>query len=70
MKVKKNLSLEEDILNKGLVRAKDLGYNFSTYVTYLINQDCNGIEIKTVPKENKKKLDKESENSIDNILNL
>ena len=40
-KVKKNLSLEEEVLKRGLARAKELGYNFSSYVTYLINADTN-----------------------------
>lgn len=72
MKVRKQISLEEDILNKGLVRAKELfGGNFSIYLAYLINQDAGDIKIgkiETKPKETK--LDEEIKSELDDILGL
>lgn len=75
-KVKKNISLEEDILTKGLIRAKELGYNFSSYVTYLINEDSNNFNTKD-DKVTQIKNDKTSDNKVsskimsgvDDILN-
>lgn len=72
MKVRKQISIEEDILNKGLYRAKELfGGNFSIYLAYLINQDAGDIKIEkleTKLKENK--LDEEVKSELDDILRL
>lgn len=38
-KIKKNLSLEEALVKESIKRAKELGYTFSSYVTYLLNED-------------------------------
>ena len=38
-KIKKNLSLEETLVKESIKRAKELGYTFSSYVTYLLNED-------------------------------
>lgn len=47
-KTKKNLSLEKSIIEKGLKRAAELGFDFSAYVTYLINADTKNIKIENV----------------------
>lgn len=66
MKVKKNLSLEDNVLRSAENKAKQLGFNFSAYITYLINKDLNGV---IEPSETHKyeKNDKIS-SAIDNIL--
>lgn len=72
MKVKKTLSLEDTVITKGEEKAKRLSFNFSSYVTYLINKDCGemqGIEV-SIDKEPVKKLSKEVSGSIDDIMNL
>lgn len=66
MKVKKNLSLDENLIENGEIRAKQLGFNFSAYVTYLINNDINNIEI--IKKEPVKIKDKKVVSAIDDIL--
>lgn len=72
MKVRKQISLDENILNKGLVRANELfGGNFSIYLAYLINQDAGDIKVEkkeTKPKETK--LDEEVKSELDDILKL
>ncbi|MGU8484986.1 hypothetical protein ACV3NV_14735 [Clostridium perfringens] len=72
MKIRKNISLEEHILEKGLERAKELfGGNFSIYLAYLIQQDTNSLQSKEVEVKHKKsQLDQEVVNSVDNILNM
>lgn len=72
MKVRKQISIEEDILNKGLYRAKELfGGNFSIYLAYLINQDAGDIKIeKLETKPKKTKLDEEVKSELDDILGL
>ena len=78
-KVKKNLSLEKNIVEKANVRATELGYNFSAYVTHLINMDCMGKNIIipeqaiAIDKEEPKKddmaiKDEELLDEIDNIM--
>lgn len=71
-KIKKNLSLEESILNKGMARAEKLGYNFSSYITYLINKDAKNeeIEIKVKNETDDSKLPNEISDEVDNILNI
>lgn len=79
-KTKKNLSLEEAVIQKGLKRAGELGFDFSAYVTYLINADTKKIKIqeeenveKSCEKETKendlKIPDDETLSEVDNILN-
>lgn len=79
-KIKRNLSLEEAILKRGLRRAAELGFDFSAYVTYLINSDTKKIKIqekenleKSCEKETKendlKIPDDETLSEVDNILN-
>lgn len=79
-KTKKNLSLEEAVIQKGLKRAGELGFDFSAYVTYLINADTKKIKIqeeenvekscKEETKENDLKIpDDETLSEVDNILN-
>ena len=72
MKIRKNISLEEHILEKGLERAKELfGGNFSIYLAYLIQQDTNSLQSKEVEvKPKKSQLDKEVATSMDDILNM
>lgn len=67
-KVKKNLSLEEDILEIGLKRAKMLGYNFSSYITFLINLDTNNLELKNVNSKDEKAITEDKESIDDDIL--
>lgn len=40
---KKNLSLADCIIKKGIERSEELGFDFSSYVTYLINLDLQGF---------------------------
>lgn len=66
MKVKKNLSLEDNVLKSAENKAKQLGFNFSAYITYLINKDLNGA-VEVIEKHEVIKNDKIS-SAIDNIL--
>ncbi|WP_297639243.1 hypothetical protein [uncultured Clostridium sp.] len=76
MKVRKNISIEEEIWLKGKEKAdKMFGGNFSIYLTNLIARDCAGMEIKNelaVTKETKEEikseLDEEVKSSLDEIL--
>ena len=72
-RIRKNISLEEDVVAKAQLKAdKMFAGNFSIYLTWLINQDNEGVEVppvtitKTESKESK--LDKEVKNSLDDIL--
>lgn len=82
-KTKKNLSLELLVIQKGLKRANELGFDFSSYVTYLINLDTKNLSNKenegiVVAEKSEKKepneinfevADNETLNEVDNILN-
>ena len=71
MKVRKQISIEEDILNKGLIRAKELfGGNFSIYLAYLINQDAGDIKIEKLETKKKSRLDEDIKSELDDILGL
>lgn len=71
MKVRKQISIDEEILNKGLFRAKELfGGNFSIYLAYLINQDVGDIKIENKNYSNSSNLDEDVKNELDDILGL
>ncbi|MBM7836453.1 hypothetical protein [Clostridium sardiniense] len=74
MKVRKQISIDEKVLEKGLIRAEELfAGNFSIYLSYLINQDAGDIKIDRVEKETKNngsEFDEETKSEIDNILGL
>ncbi|WP_150541959.1 hypothetical protein [Clostridium perfringens] len=76
MKIRKNISLEDFILKKGQERAQKLfGGNFSIYLAYLIQQDCNGLDKEVVVTKNEEqeeveKLDKEVSESMNDILEM
>ncbi|MCD3217848.1 hypothetical protein G8S55_11530 [Clostridium botulinum C] len=72
-KIKKNLSLDEEIINKGMQRAKIMfGGNFSSYISYLIYQDTKDIETKEIKQEKVQRIVKDHEalNEIDSILDM
>ncbi|BDC03434.1 hypothetical protein [Clostridium perfringens] len=76
MKIRKNISLEDFILKKGQERAQKLfGGNFSIYLAYLIQQDCNGLDKEVVVRKNEEqeeveKLDEEVSESMNDILEM
>lgn len=76
MRIKKSLSIQEDVLKKAEARAKEMfADNFSMYITFLINQDTKGIKMisednEIESTEAEKAIDKESTNSLDDILNI
>ena len=76
MRIKKTLSIQDDVLKKAEARSKEMfSGNFSMYITFLINQDSRGMKILQEPEEAKDKIiengfDKESENSLDNIMGM
>lgn len=40
----KTISLDKNVIDRGLKRAEKLGFRtFSAYLTYLINKDCGEI---------------------------
>lgn len=45
--MKKTISMDEKVINKGIERADNLGMTFSGYLTYLINKDCGEIAVTT-----------------------
>lgn len=52
-KMNKTISLDKNVIKRGLERAEKLGFRtFSGYLTYLINKDCGEI---AVTKNDKKK---------------
>lgn len=65
MRVKKNLSIEKSVLDKGEDKAKHMAMTFSGYVTYLILKDIGEIAATIEPTE--KKNSKVS-SAIDDIL--
>lgn len=72
-KIKKNLSLEEDVVSKGMQRAKEIfGGNFSVYVSYLIYQDTKGIKLEEniEHQQQNSTLNTEVKNELDNILDM
>ena len=73
MKVRKNISLEENILEIGIKNAERLGLNFSSYITMLINQDAQGT-VMMKNKDTEESIDHEIKeevtSSIDNILEM
>lgn len=75
MRIKKTLSIQEDVLKKAEARAKEMfADNFSMYITFLINQDTKGLKIEEDRQiSNSKKqvgLDEECGVALDNILGL
>ena len=76
LKIRKNISLEDFILKKGQERAQKLfGGNFSIYLAYLIQQDCNGLDKEVVVRKNEEqeeveKLDEEVSESMNDILEM
>lgn len=71
MKVRKQISIDEEILNKGLIRAKKMfGGNFSVYLSFLINQDAGDIKIENKNDSNSSNLDEDVKNELDDILGL
>ena len=75
MKIRKNISLEDFILKKGQERAQKLFVgNFSIYLAYLIQQDCNGLDKEVVVTKNEEqeveKLDEEVSESMNDILEM
>lgn len=72
MKVRKQISIDNKVLEKGLIKADELfGGNFSIYVAYLINKDTNYMKEKMEGiTEYSNKLDDEVKNEVDDILNL
>lgn len=76
LKIRKNISLEDFILKKGQERAQKLfGGNFSIYLAYLIQQDCNGLDKEVVVTKNEEqeeveKLDEEVSESMNDILEM
>ena len=75
MRIKKTLSIQEDVLKKAEARAKEMfADNFSMYITFLINQDTKGLKIEETKQTlNGKKqvgLDEECGAALDNILGL
>ena len=75
MRIKKTLSIQEDVLKKAEARAKEMfADNFSMYITFLINQDTKGLKLQDASeKEESKKnsgLDEECGVALDNILGM
>lgn len=78
-RVRKNISLEDSVLDKGQARAEKMfAGNFSIYLTYLINKDweeiqntmaMNKIEVKD-KKENNIKLSEDVQGALEEIINL
>lgn len=78
-RVRKNISMEDSVLDKGQARAEKMfAGNFSIYLTYLINRDCEEIEnaisiSKTevnVEKEKAIKLSEDVQGALEEIINL
>lgn len=44
-KINKNLTLDYNICNRGISKAKEMGINFSAYVSLLIYNDLNKINV-------------------------
>jgi hypothetical protein len=64
LKVRKNISIDDGLLLRAIKKAKSMGFNFSSYVTYLINRDLNGeTAITELPKK-----DTKIKGAIDNIM--
>lgn len=72
MKVRKQISIDDKVLKKGLLKAEELfSGNFSIYVAYLINKDTKGIGEKiNAIDETDGHLDDEIKNEVNDILNL
>jgi hypothetical protein len=71
LKVKKSVSLEDKVIAKGKNKAKTLGFDFSSYLTYLINKDCGDIKgIEEISTTKTSKLSSIVSKSIDNIMNI
>lgn len=75
MRIKKTLSIQEDVLKKAEARAKEMfADNFSMYITFLINQDTKGLKIEECKQTSRGKkqvgLDEECGVALDNILGL
>lgn len=69
MKIRRNISLDETVLQKGLVRAEEQGLNFSSYITNLINQDSKGIVVQEARQEQKiQEFDDDLMDDIDSII--
>lgn len=71
-KINKNLTLDYNICNRGIEKAKAMGLNFSAYVTLLIYNDINKINIveekNAIKTEEKPKIEEFEVNVFDNGL--
>ena len=69
MKIRRNISLDETVLQKGLAKAEEQGLSFSSYITNLINQDSKGIVVQEVRQEQKiQEFDDDLMDDIDSII--
>ncbi|WP_242957668.1 hypothetical protein [Clostridium cochlearium] len=75
-RIRKNVSLDDEVLERGQKKAdKMFAGNFSMYITYLINKDCEGIELKENNESRGKQveditIDKDTISEVDNILGI
>jgi macrodomain Ter protein organizer (MatP/YcbG family) len=67
LKVRKNISLEDNVFISGNSKAKQMGFTFSAYITYLINKDLNGA-IEIVEKKHEVIKNSKVSSAIDSIL--
>ncbi|CDM67285.1 hypothetical protein CM240_0106 [Clostridium bornimense] len=80
MRIKKTISIQQDVLEKGQHRANEFfSGNFSLYITYLINSDVKGVMNSGIHSTNQPyatsptndyRHKKEVSNAIDSILNM
>lgn len=83
-KMRKQISISPNVYDKGIERAEELGFDFSSYLSYLINLDytyeglekkIGNVEIVRKPKKEKevkkdKQLSFEVKNSLDSIIGV
>lgn len=78
-RIRKNVSIDEEVLKKGQAKAdKMFAGNFSMYLMFLINKDCENMIIEEKKNNNIKEdekvetisIDKDTINELDNILGI
>jgi antitoxin component of RelBE/YafQ-DinJ toxin-antitoxin module len=69
LKVKKNISLDDSLVRNAENKAKQMGFNFSAYITYLINKDISEASESVITVENNSNIkNKKVSSAIDEIL--
>lgn len=71
MKIRKNICLDQEVIDLATEKAKELGLSFSSYLTLLINQDSKDVVM--VKSQSEKVVEVKNDkviSAIDDVMNF